>query len=243
MWFGVAIYAVLAWRHGRPYGVGRAPMTRAAMVNLLRLAQPTAIQQVLFAGGYTTLFWIIGKIGTDELAAANVLINLTMVALLPGMGLGMAGASLVGQALGRGQPDDARRWGWEVAGVACAAMMLLGVPMVLAPEMILGWFVPDEPVAIALAAWPLRLVGGMIFLDAIGMTLMNALLGAGAVRQVSLISVGLQWGLALPLCYLVGPGTGGGLMAVWSVQVAQRALLAVAMSWVWWRGSWAGLRV
>ena len=60
------------------------------------------------------MFVIIGKIGTPELAAANVLITVLLFAILPGLALGIACTTLVGQALGRGQPDDAYRWAWGV---------------------------------------------------------------------------------------------------------------------------------
>ena len=65
----------------------------------------------------TTMYWIVAKIGTAELAAANVLINVTLIAMLPGMALGISAAALVGQALGRGEPEDAKQWAWDVVAV------------------------------------------------------------------------------------------------------------------------------
>jgi putative MATE family efflux protein len=240
---GTGSYVVLGLLHGRQFGFLQAPPKAADFRNLARLALPSAIQQFLFAAGYTVFFTILGGIGTAEVAAGQVLINLTLVMILPGLGLGLAAATLVGQALGRGEPDDAKRWGWDVVRVACVVMMLLGVPMLLAPSQILGVFLPTEPAVVALAVPALMVIGGTIVIDAFGMVLLNALMGAGAVRTVVSVSVPLQWLVGLPLAYLVGPVLGFGLFEVWLTQILQRLLQAIAFSWIWSRGAWADTKV
>ncbi len=240
---GTGSYVVLGLLHGRSFGFLAARPTLDSIGTLLRLAVPSAIQQFLFAAGYTAMFTIIGHVGTAELAAAQVLVNLTMVAILPGLGMGLAAATLVGQALGRKEPDDAKRWGWDVVRVAFVIMTLLGVPMWATPELVLGIFLPTEPEVIAIARGPLMLVGLTIWLDAFGMVLLNALLGAGAARSVMMVSVGLQWGLFLPTAYLVGPVLGGGLLAIWFANVGLRALQAGIFTALWKKGDWARIVV
>lgn len=90
---------------------------------------------------------------------------------------------------------------------------------------------------------PLILVGSTIVLDAFGMVLLNALLGAGAARTVMVVSVGLQWGLFLPAAYLIGPVMGWGLTGVWAAQVVQRGLQGLVFAVVWARGGWADVDV
>jgi Na+-driven multidrug efflux pump len=88
------------------------------MASMLRISIPAGMQSFFFATGMTAFFWIIGRIGTAELAASNVLVQLLLVAILPGIGFGLAAASLVGQALGRGNREDAATWGWDVTRLA-----------------------------------------------------------------------------------------------------------------------------
>lgn len=233
--FGTAVYVQAGLGATRPFGFFQAAPTIDGVRTLVRLAVPGSLQQLLFAAGFTALFVIVGTIGTDEVAGANVLVNLTMVAVLPGLGLGIAAASLVGQALGRGEPDDARAWGWETAAVGAVALGLLGVPMWVAPEALLGFFLPDAPRAVEVAAWPLRLVGATLAVEAVGLVLMNGLFGAGAARTSALISVGLQWGVGLPLAWLLGPRLGYGLLGVWVATIAQR-VVQVALFVAAWRG-------
>ena len=214
IFIGTAMYAAQAWSLARDRGfLDRLPR-RETINSILRISLPAGVHQFFFAAGFTALFVIIGKIGTAELAAANVLINVSQTAFLPGLGLlGIACASLVGQALGRVGPDDAKAWGWDVTKIGVLVMGVLGIPMLLFPDLILAVFLTDQSV-IALAKPPLMLVGATIWFEAISMTLLSGLQGAGAAKIVAKISVGLQWLLFLPLAYVVGPVLGYGLMGV-----------------------------
>ncbi len=239
---GTAVYFSLARLHAAEAGfLARIP-GREELGTLLRLSIPNGIQQLFFSAGLTALYWIVGKVGTPELAAANVLINLNLVAILPAMGLGLAAASLVGQALGRKEPEDAARWGWNVVGVGLMVLVSLGLPYLVVPDPILGIFLREQA-TLELARNPLRLAGATMVVEAFGMILMNALLGAGDTKTAMAVSIVAQWFVFLPIAWLVGPGSGGGLMAIWWAQAGYRALLAVTFTALWHRGRWASIKV
>jgi putative MATE family efflux protein len=242
VYVGTAVYVLLGLRHALSAGFLRRLPDLDTVRTMLRLAVPAGISQELLAVGYLTLFWIIGQVGTAELAAGNVLQTVTMVAILPGLGFGLGAASLVGQALGRRDPADARRWGWDVVKVAALVMGTLGLPMLLVPDLVLGVFLHD-PETLALARLPLCITGGSIVLDAVGMVLLNALFGAGASRTVMGVSVSCQWLLGLPLAYLLGPVLGLGLVWIWGAQLLYRGVQAVAFAVIWRRGAWARIEV
>lgn len=239
---GTAIYIVLALRHARGTGFLRRIADRKTMVSMLRLSVPAGVQSFFFAAGMTAFFWIIGRIGTDELAASSVLVQLLLVAILPGLGFGLAAASLVGQALGRGNPEDAATWGWDVSRLAMVVVGTGALVGVIAPDLLLRIFLHEEH-TIALARLPLRLLGASMVLETMGGVLMNALLGAGASRTVMLVSVTLQWGLFLPLAFLLGPVLGLGMAAVWAAQVGYRSLQGLVFASIWRRRNWMNVKV
>lgn len=242
-WLGSAVYLALALVNGRDAGFpGRLP-DRASLRALLGISLPSSVQQILFMSGLVVMFGIISRVGTREVAAAGVLVNVTLVAILPAVGLGLAATTLVGQALGRGDPADAARWAWDVVKVGVVGLAVLGVPFVLVPELLLAPFLPGRPETVALAAAPLRLVGATMWLDGIGSVLMHALLGAGAARFVAVVAVGLQWGLILPLSWVVGPWAGGGLFAIWGMQALGRLVQAVVFARAWAGGRWRTIRI
>ncbi|HJP21553.1 MAG: MATE family efflux transporter [Alphaproteobacteria bacterium] len=239
---GSAMHFVLALRLARGHGfLSRLPR-RQTMLTMLRLSLPAALQQFLFAAGLTVFFVIIGRIGTDELAISNVILNLMLVAILPGMALGIAALTLVGEALGRKQIDDATRWGWQVSGLASVLMALLGLPALLAPGLLLSGFA-HEAALIALGETSLRLVGVLVALDGVGLVLMHALLGAGAARQVMVVAVVTQWAIGLPLAWLVGPVLGLGLTAAWLSLAGYRILQTAVFAILWRRGAWSKIRL
>jgi multidrug resistance protein, MATE family len=242
-YLGTLTYFSLGLAHARKSGFLHGLPDRETFVTMLRLSVPTGVQQMFFAGGLTALFWIVGQVGTSELAAANVLVNIMLVGILPGLALGLAAASLVGQALGRGDEHDARRWGMDVARCASVALAVLGAPMLFVPELLLGAFIRNDPVTLALGVLPLRLVGATLWWDAIGSVLMNALLGAGDSRRVAAVAIGTQWLLFLPVAFLVGPVLGGGLTAIWAAQAGYRSLQTVVYIKMWRGAAWASIRV
>ena len=238
---GTITYFVLGWKHARPSGFLARRPSREQFRNLLRLGLPSSIQQLFFAAGFTVLFWIIGKVGTQELAVANVLINISLVAVLPGIGFGLAAATLAGQALGRQDPIDAHRWAWDVFKVASILFTLIGLPMVFLPRAILGLFLPDAAL-VELGVLPLQLIGLGILVDGLGLILMHALFGVGASRQVMGVSVGLQWLLFLPVAYLLGPVWGFGLASIWLALTTYRGMQSLVLALVWERRAWVHCR-
>ncbi|MCB9546773.1 MAG: MATE family efflux transporter [Myxococcales bacterium] len=241
-WVGTVYYFALGRTHAREAGFLRSLPDRETLVTMLRLAVPAGIQQFFFAAGMTVFFKLVGQVGTAELAASNVLVNLLLVAILPGMGFGLAAATLVGQALGRGQRDDARAWGFDVTKLALLVMAALAVPAILVPQWVLLPFI-KTPSTLELAAPVLRLIAILLPLDAIGTILMNGLFGAGDSRKVMVVSIVTQWIIQLPLVWLVGPTLGYGLFAIWVVWLAGRAAQS-GVFWLLWRGDgWGHARV
>lgn len=241
-YLGTAHYFVLALRRARSTGFLHGLPDRRTTLTLLRLSVPAGVQQFLFATGLTTLFWIMGQLGTRELAAANVITNLTLVGILPMIGFGLAAASLVGQALGRRDAPDAARWGWEVSRLAMVLVAVLELPVAIYPELFLRIFLHD-PETLALASLPLRLVAMTLWFDALGTVLLSAHQGAGHNRRAMAISVTMQWALFLPLAYVIGPLLGFGLLEIWCANIAYRSIQTLIFAWSWRQGHWAAVRV
>lgn len=239
---GTAMYTVQGLAAARGAGFMTRMPSWESLRAMAKQALPASVERLFFSASMIAFYWIIGRIGTQELAAANVLLNLALVAILPGLGFGIAAGTLSAQALGRGEREDAARWGWEVARMASALVALLAIPAVLAPELVLRAFLKD-PETVALAVWPLRIMAIQTVIDSTSLVLSNALLGVGAARVVMLVSISFQWLLFLPLAWLVGPTLGYGLAGVWVAQAAHRTLQSGVMAWIWSRRSWASIRV
>lgn len=240
--FGTLLYSAQTLRPALAQGLLRVGAAGGSLRDVLRLAVPHSLQQFFFAMGIATLFWIIAQLGLREVAIAHVLVNLALFLILPAVGIGMASTTLVSQSLGAGQPEQARRFGWQVVGLAMVLLGVLALPMLLFPAQVLGFFL-HTPEVVAMGVTPLRMTSVGIVLDAIGIVLTQALLGAGANRTVLKVSITLQWGMLLPLAWLLGPGLGGSLTAVWTVQLLFRCINSAVFATIWQKGHWQTLRV
>jgi len=239
---GTAIYFFLGFRHMEKGCFLRCLATRHETASLIKISLPAGLQQLFFAAGLVAMFWIIGRIGTPELAAANVLITVLLFAILPGLALGIACTTLVGQALGRRDAEDAYQWAWDVAKVTVVLLTVLGLPMWLVPDLVSSIFI-HEPSTRELARWPMRIMGLTMPIEAIGFAFMHGLLGAGDARRVMLVSVGTQWLVFLPLAYIVGPLLGFGLIGVWILQGGSRALQSFLFVEMWHGRKWQHIDV
>jgi putative MATE family efflux protein len=240
--FGTVSYLLLGRRYANDAGFLHGLPDRQTLATIVRLAAPAGLQQFFFAAGMTVFLALVARMGTSELAATKVIIDLILVGILPGLGFGLAAASLAGQAIGRRDPQDAKQWGWDVTKIAVLIVGLLSIPAVIAPDWILRGFI-HEPSTLALAENPLRLVAASLCLDSVGMVLMNALMGAGDVKRVTLIATGFQWLIFLPAVYLLGPVMGLGLVFVFAAQIGYRALQSLTFALMWERGRWQSIEI
>ena len=205
---------------------------------ILAIGLPVGLQQSFVYLGTTVVFAIVGLIGTAEVAAMNVLLSMLLLSILPASGMGVAAATLVGMALGRGDVADARQWGWDVARCGALAILILSLVLVIAPRDMLGLFFAD-PATIAPAATPLRVLALGMSVDAFCRILGFALRSAGATKLVTLVAFVLQWGVQLPLTWFVGVYLAFGLSGIAIVRLTLFAVETAIVTLLWRNGFWA----
>jgi putative MATE family efflux protein len=242
LYAGVLTNAALAFFYLRKEGFLSAMPKPALLTRIMKIGLPATMQEFLFSLGYITFFWMVGRVGTAELAATGVLIRVTMVLVLLAMALGMASATLVSRTVGEGDIPGAARWGWDVGKLGVITITLLGLPLLLFPELFLSFFFTD-PKTLAMAVIPLRLVaitsglGSLIYI--FGYTLYSV----GDGNRVVLVSFTTQWVFFLPLVWIVGPYLQSSLLQIWLVQMAYGALATALITAIWMNGRWKTIKI
>ncbi|TQV75148.1 MATE family efflux transporter [Aliikangiella marina] len=242
MFGGTLMYFYLTMRYTSKYGFGLHLPHKETFYSVIRISLPSSAQQLFFALGFTILFWIVGQIGTAELAAANVLTTLTLVAILPSIAFGMSSATLVGQALGRKDVDDAHQWAWDTSKIAIVGVSLISIPMFFVPELLLSIFLHEQEV-IDVAKVPLQLVGIAIIIDAVNLVLMSSLQGAGDTKTTMIVGIVCQWLIFLPIAWVIGPYMGMGLTAIWLTQGLYRLGQTFWFARLWQQRRWAEIKM
>jgi MATE family multidrug resistance protein len=183
---------------------------------------------------------------------------LTSIAYLPGIGVAMAGTTLVGQSVGARDPEWARHLGNAIIALTAGFMGLVGLLIALASPWLLPLFVnPADAHATEVVALGTRLIWlGACYQMFDGLNLGSAfcLRGAGDVRVPALIVAILSWVIWVPLAHSVifAPGAGWvgflpqygyGAIGGWTASVAYVFLLGASMVLRWRSGAWRRMRI
>ena len=242
LYVGTGLYFFFALRHARDKGFLNRVPGRSVLWQQFKLSLPASFQQLFFSAGMVTLVWIVSHIGTAEVAAVNVLMTFHITAVLPAFGVALAATTMVGNALGRNDVEDAAMWGWNAAAISLVYGVTLSLILIPFAEPLLGVFLKN-PETLQLAYLPMILWALAIGFDTAGMVLMNALIGAGDTRRSMWISVIAQWVFFLPAAYLVGPVLGYGLLGVWIINAIYRVGQALVCAQQWKSRKWAGIEI
>jgi MATE family multidrug resistance protein len=82
---------------------------RAEIVRITRLGLPIAVHFFLDMGSFLVFSAYIGRMGTSSLAANQIAIQILALSFMPAQGLAQAATTLMGQYIGAGRPDLAKR--------------------------------------------------------------------------------------------------------------------------------------
>jgi MATE family multidrug resistance protein len=223
-----------------------------------RLGLPMGAMYAADLFGMALFALMMVRLGQVDGATTQIVVMLTSIAYLPGVGLALAGTTLVGQAIGAGDRDWARRLGNSVIAVTTGYMGAVGVLLALLGPWLLPWFVsatdPQADEVVALGAVLLWIAAGYQLFDGLQLSSGFALRGAGDVRVPAVIFLGLAWGVFVPLAHMLSfargegwtdalPQFGFGAMGGWTAMLVYVVLLAAAMHLRWRSGRWRRIRI
>ncbi len=159
-------------------------------LRLLKFGIPGSLQFTLDILAFTIFVLLVGRIGKLELAATNIVISINAVAFMPSMGVSQGISALVGQALGRKKPDDARHATWSGIHMLLVYILIIDMIFIFFPEQVLSLFMapgltPEQYTEILnIGISLLHIVAAYLLFDAMYMVFSGALKGAGDTRFI-----------------------------------------------------------
>ncbi|MCA9626719.1 MAG: MATE family efflux transporter [Myxococcales bacterium] len=224
-------------------GFWRVPEERdiAARREIVRLSVPVVIERVIFHLGFLAYASVISRLGPLVMASNQALVTLESVCFLSAQGFGVATGALVGQSMGRGDTQRARRAGFLGATLAAGFLSAFGVLIWLSAPLTLHVFTPAEGssaglIEEGLKAAPLLALSQPFM--AYAAVLSDALRGAGATRLPVGVTLLGSIGVRLPLVIWLGVDLEWGTFGVWSASTVDwilRTLCCVALfAGPWW---------
>ena len=173
---------------------------RWLFMRMIRFGLPAGLHWFLDVAAFTVFVMLVGRMGPVAHVASNIALSVNLLAFMPMVGMGMAASILVGQYLGRNQPENAGRMGWLALKIGIVYTAFIGGTFLLFPvaythvfEGNLHGSVPLEELLpmvrvllVMLAIWGTA--------DATAIIISGALKGAGDTHFVMYFQSAVAWG-------------------------------------------------
>src|SRR5437764_15015796 len=235
-----ALYAISRLlRPGSRVAVGRRHLRVdvPVMRTVARLSGSGAFQSIVGMASWIGLVRIVATFGSQALAGYTIGIRIIVFALLPSWGMSNAAATMVGQALGAGDPDRAERSVWRACLYNLVFLSAIGLGFVVAARPIVSAFTSDPQVS-AYGTQCLRIIAAGFAFYAYGMVLSPSRDGAGDTATPTLLNLIVFWLWELPLAWALAVALGMGPRGAFVAVAVSFSTLAVAAGAIFRRGKW-----
>ncbi len=211
---------------------------RVAMRQVWALGWPIGLTSLMEGGLFHAAALMMGWIGTVELAAHGIALEITALTFMVHVGLSNAATVRVGRAEGAGDARALR----DGALVAVVTSQLLGLFVIAAflliPGTLIGLFLDDaNPRAADIIAYgSVLLAMAALFqvADAGQVLALGLLRGVRDTRVPMVIAIVCYWGIGIPASYLLAFKAGLGGPGLWLGLVIGLSLAAVALHYRFW---------
>ena len=211
-----------------------------AMGQVWRLGWPIGVALVAEAGLFSATAIMVGWIGTHELAAHGIAVEITAMLFMVHLGFSNAATVLVGRARGRRDQEALRAGAMTAVGVSILfALLTMVVYFTMGPFLVGLFLSPDEPARaqiIAIGASFLIVAALFQLADGAQVMAMGLLRGVQDTRGPMLIAAFSYWCVGLPTSYLLGIRLDYGGEGVWAGLVVGLSVAALLLMLRFWRG-------
>jgi MATE family multidrug resistance protein len=218
-------------------------------IRLIRYGFPSGAQFFLEIFGFTFFIQMLGRIGNLELATSNIVLSILSLAFMPMVGFHIGNSTLVGQAIGKGQPDEGVYATSSALHITMTYMVIIAIIFFFLPEPLLRLFQSNKESfshaneIIALGKNLLRFVVLYCLFDALNLVYSGAIKGAGDTKFT-------MWAIAvLSICIMIIPVFiaveffNAGIYTAWILASLYVCTLGLTFMMRYRQGKWKKMRV
>ena len=215
---------------------------RGLVARMLRLSLPSAAESVVMRMGFILFTRIVSSLGEASLAAHQIAINVESLSFMPGFGVSVASATLVGQSLGAKDPDLAEESIHACMRISLVVMGAVGIVFALFGPSLSALF-GSTPEVLTLAGNAVR-IGALEQLPiAVQMVIAGSLRGAGDTKTPLFATLLGTLAFRVPIVYLFAVVFRWGLNGVWLGTAVDWTARAALLYLLFRRGAWKTLKL
>ena len=213
------------------------PFRPRHMLRLLRVGVPMGVQFFLDMSSFTVFMAIMGRLGTDQLAASQIGVQLLSFSFMPASAMAKASTTLVGQYMGAGWRTLAEKCGWTVLRMNLLYSAFVAAVFFIGQRHLFMIFNQD-PAVVAAGVAIIPLLALLQIMDAVQMSYSGALHGAGDTTFTMVAYALSSWLLFVPLALLLAYPVGWGMPGGWLGGVIHFTVLNVVLTFRFRGGTW-----
>ena len=229
-WLMFALLALLAWpllrRHLDPWR--RESFATRPMLHMIRIGAPIGLAYFFEYATFGTIALLMGLLGTVQVAAHQIAINLASLTFMVPMGISAAATVLVGNAIGREDPAGARRAAKAALVAGAGFMSMSAIVFLAAPDLLARLYTSDAGV-LAIAVTQIQIAGLFQVFDGTQVVGAGVLRGAGETHAPMVIALLGFWLIGMPVSVYLGLYTPMGARGLWWGFVFGLAAVAAAL--------------
>jgi putative MATE family efflux protein len=205
---------------------------------VLKPILPVIANETLWSFGITTYNAIYGHIGTDAVAAINIVSTIDQMAFVLFLGLGTATAIMVGNLIGEGEKEQAFRYAGRSLFLQSTGAMLMGVLVFFFAGNLLQFY-KVSPTVIADARAILTVLSLGMWVRAANHVIILGILRSGGDTRFSLVLDGLViWFVGVPVTALGAFVLGLPIHLVYALTLSEEATKFIVGLWRYFSKRW-----
>ncbi len=209
---------------------------------MIFIAIPASIQLFARIASSFALMKLVGQYGTYAIAAYGIGLTITRLVIIPGLGVGNAASTVVGQNIGAGEIERARESAWLAGKYNMLVMGSMGVVIALFSEGIVRLFTSDQEV-INIGVSCVKITALSFGFSGFGIVMSKSLMGAGDTVSPMLINFMSLWVIQLPLAYILSKHCGMGTDGIWVAISFSNCIAALMGTCHFKAGKWKSKKV
>jgi putative MATE family efflux protein len=219
-------------------GILKIQFVRPMIRNILNVGVPSGLENSMFQIGRLLTQRIFTTFGTMAIAANAIASVINSFSFMPGMAYGIALLTIVGQCVGAGDYEAAKKETAKIMKLAYLTLFVIGALIYIFMETLLNLF-SLSPEAHDLAKIFLRVhCISMVIAWPMSFALPNALRAAGDARYVMIVATLSMWFIRVSAAYLLTYPLGIGPLGVWLAMGGDFLFRGAFYFSRWRRGRW-----
>ena len=204
---------------------------------IVRIGTPIALTITAEAGIFGAAAFLMGNIGTAQLAAHTVALQIAALAFQVPFGVGQAATIRVGYFYGARDPEGMKRAGWAAIAIGTGFMGVTALAMIIAPRYLLAIYVdpwdPANAVLIGYALTYIVIAAAFQLFDGMQAVAAGALRGLQDTRVPMWIAAFAYWVPGIGTSVVLGFFTPLEGVGVWIGLATGLTVAAALLIWRW----------